>query len=106
MEDLVKIGVVQWDPVQLSNDIPAIQARYGRNLVLCGGWEGRGRLLEDDVTEEELRQSIRDAMDKYGQNGGLQMSAGFIGATGDKRAVEKSKIVREEAYIYGHSFYK
>jgi hypothetical protein len=105
-EDLVKIGVVQWDPVQLSNDIPAIQARYGRNLVLCGGWEGRGRLLEDDVTEEELRQSIRDAMDKYGKNGGLQISAGFIGATGDQKAVAKSKIVREEAYIYGHNFYK
>jgi hypothetical protein len=105
-EDLTKIGVVQWDPVQLSNDIPGIQARYGRNLVLCGGWEGRGRLLEDDVTEEELRQSVRDAMDKYGKNGGLQIGANFMGATGDEKIAWKNAIVRQESYIYGHNFYK
>jgi hypothetical protein len=105
-EDLTRIGVVQWDPVQLSNDIHGIQARYGRNLVLCGGWEGRGRLLEDDVTEEELRQSVRDAMDQYGQNGGFQIGAGFMVATGDTKAAAKNKITREEAYIYGHTFYK
>jgi hypothetical protein len=105
-EDLVKIGVVQWDPVQLINDIPDIQARYGRNLVLCGGWEGRGRLLEDDVTEEELRQSVRDAMDKYGKNGGYQIGANFMGATGDEKIARKNKIVREESYVYGHNYYK
>jgi hypothetical protein len=105
-EDLVKIGVVQWDPVQLINDIPGIQARYGRNLVLCGGWEGRGRLLEEDVTEEELRQSVRDAMDKYGKNGGYQIGANFMGATGDQKIAAKNKIVRDEAYVYGHNYYK
>ncbi|MDR2517207.1 MAG: veratrol--corrinoid protein metyltransferase, partial [Spirochaetaceae bacterium] len=62
-EDLTKIGAVQWDPVQRDNDIDGIQARYGRNLVLCGGWEARGRLLEEGVTDDELRRSVREAMD-------------------------------------------
>jgi hypothetical protein len=105
-EDLTKIGVVQWDPVQLSNDIHGIQARYGRNLVLCGGWEARGHFLEDGVTDEELRQAIRGAMDEYGQNGGLQIIAGFMGAAGDTNAARKAKVLREEAYVYGHNFYK
>jgi hypothetical protein len=45
-------------------------------------------------------------MDEYGQNGGLQIIAGFIGATGDTEAARKAKVLREEAYIYRHNFYK
>jgi hypothetical protein len=106
MEDLVKIGVVRWDPVQLSNDIHAIQARFGRSLVLCGGWEGRGRVLEDDVTDEELRQSVRDAMNKYGKNGGIMMGAAIMVAAGDEKTIHKNQVLKEEAYTYGHNFYK
>jgi hypothetical protein len=105
-EDLTKIGVTRWDPVQLSNDIHGIQGRYGRNLVLCGAWESRGRLLDDDVTEEELRQSIRDAMDEYGKNGGVEINANFMGAIGDEKVVWKNKIIHEEIYTYGHNYYK
>ncbi|MDR2957193.1 MAG: hypothetical protein LBU61_03295, partial [Coriobacteriales bacterium] len=38
--DLIKIGVNCWEPVQLANDIAGLQARYGRHLVIGGGWEG------------------------------------------------------------------
>jgi hypothetical protein len=105
-EDLTKIGVVQWDPVQLVNDVHGIQARYGRNLVLCGGWEGRGRFLESDVTDEELRQSVRDAMDEYGKNGGLVFAAFIMGALDDTGVAHKNQALQEEAYTYGHNFYK
>jgi hypothetical protein len=106
-EDLAKIGVVQWDPVQLSNDIPAIQARYGRSLVLCGGWEGRGRFLEANVTDDEIRQSVRTAMDKYGKNGGFQFSGYISGGVGDPATMgQKNLVIAEEAYTYGHKFYK
>jgi hypothetical protein len=105
-EDLTKIGVVEWDPVQLSNDIHGIQARYGRNLVLCGGWEGRGRFLESDVTDDELRQSVRTAMDEYGKNGGLVFAAYIMGALDDVEIGRKNLVLQEEGYTYGHNYYK
>ncbi|MCL2151135.1 MAG: veratrol--corrinoid protein metyltransferase, partial [Coriobacteriia bacterium] len=75
--DLIRIGVNCWEPVQLANDIEGLQARYGRHLVIGGGWEGRGRLTELDVTDEEIRQSVRDSIDKYASNGGFMFAAAY-----------------------------
>jgi hypothetical protein len=104
-DDLVKIGVVSWDPVQLANDIHNVQAKFGRHLVLNGGWEGRGRLLEPDVTDEEIRQSVRTAFDAYAPNGGFVFLGVFMGALGDPVVAHKNEVVMTEAYHYGHQFY-
>jgi hypothetical protein len=105
-DDLVKIGIVAWDPVQLSNDIKNVQAKFGRHLVILGGWEGRGRLLDPDVTDEEIRQSVRTALDSYGQNGGFIFAGSFMGPAGDPVTDHKNEVIQTEAYIYGHTFYK
>jgi hypothetical protein len=74
--------------------------------VLCGGWEGRGRFLNPDITDEELRQSVRDAMDEYGQNGGLIFAAFIMGAIDDPVVARQNLALQEETYTYGHNFYK
>jgi hypothetical protein len=105
-EDLTKIGVVEWDPVQFSNDIHGVQARYGRNLVLATGFEGRGRYLEPDVTEQELRQAVRDGMDEYGKNGGVLFAAFIMGEAGDKEVARRNLILQDETNTNGHNYYK
>ena len=105
--DLVRIGIGCWEPVQLSNDISGLQKRYGRSLVIGGGWESRGRLMELDVTDEEIRQSVRDAIDKYAGNGGFMFAAAWTPASPDDKLTQHwNEVMQREVYDYGHKFYK
>ena len=104
--DLIRIGVNCWEPVQLSNDIEGLQARYGRHLVIGGGWEGRGRLVELDVTDEEIRQSVRDAFDKYARNGGYMFAAAYTPMSrNDELTAHWNEVLQKEAWDYGHKLY-
>jgi hypothetical protein len=102
----VKMGVRIWDPAQTCNDLDAIQARYGNDLVIAGGWDGRDRLIEADVTEEELRQSVRDTMDRRAVGGGFVWCGGFLVAVGDEVNKRKNEILMDEVDHYGRDFYK
>ena len=105
--DLVRIGITSWEPVQLSNDILEIQKKFGRRLVIGGGWEGRGHLLNPDVTDEEIRESVRVAIDAYAPNGGFMFAGAFTpGSTNDERTKHKNEVLQREVYEYGHKFYK
>ena len=101
----MSIGVVQWNPAQTSNDLEAVQKKYGNKMVIAGGWDARDRLLEADCTEEEIRQSVRDAMDKYAKGGGYMWCGGFLGAAGDMEMMRRNMILMDEAGKYGDSFY-
>jgi hypothetical protein len=103
---LVEMGISEWDPAQTSNDIEAVQKKYGNKLVIAGAWDARDRLLADDVTDEELRQSVRDTMDKYAVGGGFCWCGGFLTASGDEEMRRRNQIVHSEVYEYGHRFYK
>ena len=105
--DIHKIGVTSWEPVQLTNDILEIQKKFGRRLVIGGGWEGRGRLTEPDVTDEEIRESVRACMDKYAKNGGFMFAAAYTpGQINDTRTAHWNEVLQKEAYDYGHEFAK
>ena len=104
--DLVRIGVTSWEPVQLSNDILEIQKKFGRHLVIGGGWEGRGRLAQLDVTDEEIRESVRVAIDTYAPNGGFMFAGAYTpGSTNDERTKHWNEVLQREVYDYGHKFY-
>ena len=105
--DLHRIGISSWEPVQLENDIHEIQRKFGRSLVIGGGWEPRGRLVEADVTDEEIQQSVRDCMDAYAQNGGFMFSSGYTaGSTNDLKTQHWNEVLMKEAHNYGRTFYK
>ncbi|MDR1299370.1 MAG: veratrol--corrinoid protein metyltransferase [Oscillospiraceae bacterium] len=106
VDSLVGIGVKLWDPAQTCNDLAAVKAKYGNSLVLAGGWDARGRLLEDDVSDEELIESVRASMDMLAPGGGYAFSGGFLSAVGDAAAMRKNAVIHREAFEYGQSFYK
>jgi hypothetical protein len=105
-EMLHGIGICAWDPAQTCNDLHAVQAKFGNSLVIMGGWDGRGRLLEPDVTEEEIRQSVRDTMDAYAPGGGYCWCGGFLGTINDQEIIRKNAILIDEAETYGRHFYR
>lgn len=103
--DWVEMGVNAWDPAQLSNDIEAVQKKYGNKLAIMGAWDARGRLIEPDCTDEEIRQSVRDTMDKYAQGGGFGWCGGYLAAKGDVEMNRRNGVLFEEVNSYGDTFY-
>lgn len=106
MEELHKIGVTSWDPAQVCNDLDAFKAKYGNSYVITGGWSAQGRLLEDDVTDEEIYESVRASINRLAPGGGYVFSGGFLGPIDDEKVRHKNAVVRKAVYEIGHSFYK
>jgi hypothetical protein len=102
----VEMGIRSWDPAQTCNDLAAIKKQYKGKMTIAGGWDGRGRLLADDVSEEEIRQSVRDTIDTYAPGGGFVWCGGFLTGVDDKTGMEKNRILMDEVVKYGRDFYK
>ena len=105
VDDMVKFGVTAWDPAQTCNDLKAIREKYGKDLVIMGGWDGRGRLLEDDVTDEEIRESAKNAIDTYAPYGGYVFLGNFLGSVDDVNAKRKNKVLHDFVNEYGWHYY-
>jgi hypothetical protein len=105
MPMLHEMGISMWDPAQTCNDLAGIKAKFGNSLVITGGWDARDHLLADDVTEEEIRQSVRDTMDLLAPGGGFCWCGGFLSAIDDQKAIRKNTILMDEVKKYGASFY-
>ncbi len=107
VEDMVGFGVAAWDPAQTCNDLKAIKAKYQGKLTLTGGWDARGHLLDDDVTDEEIRQSVIDTIDTLAPGGGYVWCGGFMSVDPNDPIVNhKNAVVFQTLDEYGKTFYK
>jgi hypothetical protein len=104
-DDLVKIGVSMWDPAQTCNDLAGVKKKYGNSLVIAGGWDARGRLLENDVTYEEIYESVKKQMDLLAPGGGYCFMGGYLGAVGDESIVKKNELLRKAVADLSHKYY-
>ena len=103
--DLVQIGVREWNPAQTCNDLEAVQRRFGRQLVISGGWDARGSLLKDDVTYEEIYESVKRSMDMLAPAGGYCFGGGYLGAVGDETFKVKNEMVYRAANELSYKYY-
>jgi len=107
LEPMVNIGVSVWDPAQPMNDLDAIKKKYGNRLVIAGGWQPRGRLLESDVSDEEIEESVREVIYRLAPGGGYCFFGGYMGLTGDEESARRNRVVqnaymRYRAKVYGN----
>ncbi len=106
IDDWRDYGVVAWNPAQVSNDLLAIKKKYGRSLVIQGGWDIIGdELTRPDVTEEEVKASVKKAIDTYAPDGGYVFCGSFLGAIGDETVPIKNRWLWEAVEEYGKHFY-
>ena len=98
-------GVTAWDPAQTCNDLLAIKEKYGRDLVLMGCWDARDRLLDADVTDEEIRESVKHSIDTYGKDGGYVFLGGYLGPNDDMEVKRKNAVIMETVAEYGMHYY-
>ena len=98
---MLDFGVKYTDPAQETNDLLDIQKKYHGKLCLVGGWDWDHHIPENwpDFDEEEIRQGVRDSIDKYGPQGGYAFGGGVPGMMDAARRV--NEIVRDEVHWYG-----
>lgn len=106
IEDWFDLGVVSWNPAQTCNDLLGIKKRYGNKLILEGCWEARGRLIEEDCTEQEVKDAVRRTIETYAPGGGYMFMGSFLGAKDDPVIIRKNRWVEEAYEEYGRTFYK
>ena len=58
------------------------------------------------LTEEEIRQAVRDTMDRLAPGGGFCWCGGYLGAIDDPEVIRKNGILFDEVFRYGDAFYK
>ena len=83
----------------------ADKKRYGNRLVLTGGWDRHGPGCMPFASEDEVRRSVRTAVDLYGKDGALIFWDGGICGTGED-AKNKMKWVTDEIMRYGAQVYR
>jgi hypothetical protein len=109
-----ELGIKAWEPAQTANDLVGVKKTYGNDFIILGGWEGRGRLLEpmaspenpDGLTEEELRQSVRDVINTLAPGGGYCWMGYFMPSSEDDPVAAKNTIISDEAKRLRMDFYK
>ena len=106
IDDLVAMGINSWDPAQTCNDLEAIKAKHGNKLVIAGGWDARGRLLDPDVTDEEIVASAEEAFRKFAPGGGFAWCGGFLGPVDDPEIKRKNAVLHGAVNRLAHSVYK
>ena len=105
LEDWREIGVSIWEPAQVSNDLLAIKAKYGRDLVLTGCWDSQGPVAWPEATEEEVKSAVRECIDTYAPDGGFVFWASAYGAPDDIPMQNKIRWLEEEYNDYGRDWY-
>jgi hypothetical protein len=99
LQDYADIGIKMIQPFQVFNDIEGAKKKYG--FIACGGWNAVGPGNQSDSTEEDVRKSVRLAMDSYGPTG--RYIFWESGAT--PRYPKILEWLKDERETYGLTFY-
>lgn len=106
IDDMLDFGVKIMDPSQQGNDLLAVKEKYKGKLAIAGSWEWKVPSTWPEVDEEQVRQSVRDVIDRYAPGGGYAFGGGVLGRFGDETVKKVNGWVQEEAYNYCMNFYK
>jgi hypothetical protein len=106
--DMIDFGVRYWNPAQKENNIPALKAKFGNKIAICGGWDAT---LTEDSNEEEAREAVRSHLDRFAKGGGY-VFFGMVGsgcnmfATPTEKQMRVNGWISDELYEYGSKFYQ
>ena len=84
-----------------------LQQEVGDKLAFIGCYDMIGKSNGFNIhepTEEELRQSVRDCIDKYGPGGNVGIM-GMIMYADPQKMVSTMMTLRDEAIRYGTNYY-
>lgn len=94
---VVDMGCDMWNPAQCCNDLGKIKKMYGKQLVISGGMDDY-YLDSPKITEEELRQYVRDKIDLLAPGGGFLPKP-------NPKTLKSSMIMQDELMKYTKDYY-
>ncbi len=104
VEEAVESGYDIFQLAMPNEQLLADKKRYGSRLAMTGGWDRQGPGNKENASEEDVRQSVRTAIDTYGKDGGLIFWDG--GIIGQGEVIENRKAwVFDEVRKYGREVY-
>ncbi|MCF0120213.1 MAG: hypothetical protein HUJ65_01130 [Oscillospiraceae bacterium] len=106
IDDWIEMGVTYWDPAQLSNDLVAIQQKYGDKIVICGGFDMAGHLVDPSCTEEQFKAFARETIDKYTKYGMYTLDGWLFCDPDDAELNARNKWLTDVCDEYGVDAYK
>lgn len=106
VDDWVEMGITHWDPAQPSNDLVGIKKKYGRKLVIAGGWDSQGPVSYPDVDEQVLKDELVKYVDTLAPGGGFIFSAYVGGDFKDPKVKRKYEIINNFYNDYARDWYK
>ena len=106
VQDWVDIGISAWDPAQTDNDLLGIKEKFGRKMLIVGGWDYSGPVSHPGSSDELLKDELVKYVDTMAPGGGFAYFTRFLGKTGDPEAARKMKIMNDFYYDYARDWYK
>ncbi len=106
IDDWIEIGITAWDPAQIMNDLQGIRKKYGRKLIICGGWDYSGPVSWLDTDDQVLKDALKEYVDTFAPGGGFAFMASVMGAIGDENAKRKMKIIDDFYLSYARDYYR
>ena len=105
IDDWLDIGVREWNPAQISNDLKGIKKKYGDRLVLSGCWDNQpwlGKIAD----KKELRDALAEYVDTFAPGGSFTFVAMAGGPVNNPILDANREIVKEFYYDYVRDWYK
>jgi hypothetical protein len=106
IDDWVDFGVNSWNPAQVMNDLGGIKKKYGNNMVLMGCWDSSGPAGYAGASEELVRQTVRDTIDRHSAGGGFIFLGSTYGPDGDVELANRRRWMTSEYEAYREHPYK
>jgi len=107
IDDMYDFGVRLIEPTQSANDMLKLKEKYKGKIGFIGGWEWQVQMPKNypEFDEEEVRQGVRDVIDKYAPGGGWGIGTWPVSYEGDPVLPVIRQILRDECHWYGRKVY-
>ena len=105
VDDWMDFGISSWNPAQPSNDLVGVKKKWGRKLIIAGGWDTQSTVSYGVAKEEELRAALMKYVDDLAPNGGFVFSAMVMGGGPEDRK-KNMEVVNDVYENYAKNYYQ
>lgn len=102
LADIVEMGVDNWNPCQLCNDLAQFKCPYGRQITFCGGIDSQFVLDRPGVTLDEVRTEVGKRINE------MAVGGGYIAALSQELPYDPEILaaMNDEIAKHGYSHYQ
>ncbi len=106
IDDWLDIGIISWNPAQVSNDLVAIKKKYTGKLTLNGCWDNQGILGNPNCDMEYLREHLYKYVDTFAPGGTFVFSAMIMADPSDAEGQKRTELIKAFYFDYVKDYYK